>query len=422
MIKNVKRAQVVLRLVWESVRFAVSSLKTDRLRTLLSLLGITVGIFTIVLVLSIINGLKENIRVGLNSLDGDVITVQREPWEISQEGEWNMWKYIRRPPIDIRDYEFVSQHLDIPSSQTFFTTFQKGVYYTNKSYKGGEIVSVKGDFDKLFIFDTAYGRWFSPLESNGYMNICYIGGDISRSLFGETSPIGKVLKIGEFPATVIGVAAPQGESIAHIFDFDHSVFVPYGFGERISGEGSGGAIAMCAHNQERQQELIDQTRVLMRSHRRLSPETEDNFSINKMDYLSWAVDDVFRSINTAGWIIGGFALLIGAFGIANILFVSVQERVPQIGVQKALGAWNYIIIAQFLSEAALLSVVGGALGILLVMIISLILGNNSGIPFDLSVTSTMEGVAIALIVGILAGIMPAYKASRMDPVKAINNL
>ena len=125
MIKNVKRAQVVLRLVWESVRFAVSSLKTDRLRTLLSLLGITVGIFTIVLVLSIINGLKENIRVGLNSLDGDVITVQREPWEISQEGEWNMWKYIRRPPIDIRDYEFVSHHLDIPSSQTFFTTFLK---------------------------------------------------------------------------------------------------------------------------------------------------------------------------------------------------------------------------------------------------------------------------------------------------------
>jgi putative ABC transport system permease protein len=219
---------------------------------------------------------------------------------------------------------------------------------------------------------------------------------------------------------VIGVAQRQGESMASIFDIDNSVFIPLGFGEIIGGIGGGGAIAIAPAVGVDPVVVADEVRSLVRSRRGLAPDEEDDFSINRMSYLSDAVDDLFRTINLVGWIIGGFALLIGAFGIANILFVSVRERMPQIGIQKALGAKNYLILIQFLTESAVLSLVGGSLGILIVVIISLFLEGNSPIPFELTVVSVIEGVVIALVVGVLSGLVPAYSAAKMDPVKAIN--
>jgi putative ABC transport system permease protein len=417
---NVKRAHVVLRLVWESVQFAVSSLKGDKFRTLLSLLGVTVGIFLIVLVLSVISGLKKNIEDGMDSLRSNTITVQREPWDIPQGEEWNWWKYAKRPPVDISDYEYILQNSTLCGNLAFFTTAKADMNYFREGFSGGDVVCVKGDFGELFSIESFLGRWFSQEELHGGQSVYFLGADVAESLFGEEPPVGKRIKVKGVSGVVIGVAPRQGESMAQIFDVDQSVFVPYGFGERIFGPGSGGAIVMNPKSDTDQEALAYHTRELMRSHRRLSPAEEDNFSINKMTYLTSAVEDIFRSVNLAGWIIGGFALLIGAFGIANIMFVSVRERMPQIGIQKGLGAPDYIIMTQFLSESAVLSFIGGGFGILIVLIISLILGKNSAVPFDLNAGIVAKGMLVALLVGILSGIIPAYSAARMEPVKAMN--
>lgn len=414
MTKGVKRAGVVLGLVWESVRFAVSSLRTDKFRTTLSLFGVTVGIFSIVLVLSIVDGLKNNIRRGMDSLGGNTITVQREPWDLSDEQGWDIRKYMKRAPIDVGEYDFLAENLEGAEGVAFFTSFP--------TYDGIDVVCVKGDFDRIFSFGTAQGRWFTPSETAGRQSICYVGAQVAKNLPGGGSPVGTKIKIRDFYGQVIGVAAPRGESLAEIFDIDNSIFVPYGFGETIYGGGSGGAIALVPRDGVGQGELADRVRVLMRNCRRLTPEQEDDFSINRISYLTSAVDELFASVNLVGWIIGGFALLIGGVGIANIMFVSVKERVPQIGIQKALGGPDYMILIQFLSESAVLSLAGGGIGILIVLIISLFLGENSAIPFDLSVWNVVRGLVIALATGGTAGFIPAYSASKMDPVKAINDL
>ena len=303
MTKGVKRAGVVLGLVWESVRFAVSSLRTDKFRTTLSLFGVTVGIFSIVLVLSIVDGLKNNIRRGMDSLGGNTITVQREPWDLSDEQGWDIRKYMKRAPIDVGEYDFLAENLEGAEGVAFFTTFS--------TYDGIDVVCVKGDFDRIFSFSTAQGRWFTPSETDGRQSICYVGAQVAKNLPGGVSPVGTKIKIRDFYGQVIGVAAPRGESLAEIFDIDNSIFVPYGFGETIYGGGSGGAIALVPRDGVGQGELADRVRVLMRNCRRLTPEQEDDFSINRISYLTSAVDELFASVNLVGWIIGGFALLIG---------------------------------------------------------------------------------------------------------------
>lgn len=420
MTKQVKRAQVVLGLVWESVQFAIYSLKVNKLRTLLSLLGITIGVFSITLVLSLVGGLKNNIKEGLDALGGNTITIQREPWEVEEGQEWNWWDYIKRPPIEESDYRFVKDYSQRGEAVTFFTTFSGEFKYYRESLSGN-VICITPDFDKIFNISTSEGRWFSPEELDRSRNVVYLGGVVAEKLFNGENPLGKEIRVDGSLSKVIGVAQTQGESLTNIFDFDNSILLPLGYGEMISGGGAGGAIAIIPKEDISQEDLISESRFLMRSHRRISPGEGDNFSINTMSYLSSTVDDLFSKINLIGWIIGGFALLVGGFGIANIVFVSVKERVPQIGIQKALGGERYIILVQFLSESALLSLVGGALGILIVLIISLILGNNSQVSLDMSLWVVLEGILIAMVVGLLSGLVPANIAANMDPVKAINS-
>ncbi len=420
MMKSVKRARVVLGLVWESVQFAISSLKDNKFRTLLSLLGITIGVFTIVLVLAVTGGLKRNIRKGLESLGGNTITIQREPWDVEEGDNSVWWELLKRPPVVVADYEFVKAHSEYCGAITYFSTFTADVSHSRSTFPDGNVVPVAPDFEKIFAIGVDEGRWFLPEEADGRQGLCFLGTDMAQTLFGGSSPVGKMVRMGGFALYVIGVAPPQGESIATIFDIDNSVFVPLGFGEMMVGAGNGGAIALVPKEGMATEEVIGELRFLMRSNRGLEPAERDDFSINRMSYLAGAVDDVFQTINLVGWIIGGFALLIGAFGIANIMFVSVRERMPQIGIQKALGAPGYIIMTQFLSEAGVLSLIGGVLGILIVVIISLILGSDSQVPFELTIYNVAGGMGIAFVTGVLSGALPAWSAAKMDPVKAMN--
>ena len=167
-------------------------------------------------------------------------------------------------------------------------------------------------------------------------------------------------------------------------------------------------------------DLIDEIRGALRSIRRLKPKEEDNFALNQISLLSEGLNNIFGTINIAGWIIGGFSLLVGGFGIANIMFVSVRERTNLIGIQKALGAKNYFILLQFLYESVLLSIIGGSIGLLLIFILTTIVSATGSFNVSLSVSNIVLGLTISSVIGIISGFSPAFKASRLNPVEAIS--
>lgn len=419
-MKKVKRAQVVLRLVCESVQFAIISLKANRFRTLLSLLGVSIGVFSILIALSVVEGLKRNIQNGLNTLSPNTIIIQRESWEIDPNGEWDWWKYMKRAPITKKEYNYLKESVDDGANMTFFTTSTSNISSHREQFNGANVVYVEHLFEKLFFIPLEQGRWFASNEIDQGGQLCCLGWGIAEALFKGQSPIGEKIRLGGKDIVVCGTISKQGESLTHIFDIDNSIFIPMELGERIDKTTYGGIIAILPSKGGEPSLLISNIRAAMRSVRGLDPSEEDDFAINKMTYLSSAVDELFHTINLVALFIGGFSLLIGGFSIANILFVSVQERMPQIGIQKGLGAKNYVILTQFLTESALLSVVGGLIGILIVLFISLTLGSNSSIPFRFTIWIGFIGIAISLIVGLSSGIIPAYYAAKIEPVKAMN--
>ena len=342
---------------------------------------------------------------------------------------------MKRPPVTKDEYKSLSQNIvQFPCDITFFSSFTAPVLYERSLYEGANIISVENNFENIFSIPLDEGRWFLPNEIECGVEVCCIGAELALSLFGSsevygegrerTNPIGKRIKIGgrtsQVTLYVIGVISKQGESLSTIFDMDHSLFVSTTFGENLQGYSNSGIIVLAPTGNMDVTPLEAEVRSLFRCIRGLNPSDEDNFAINKMSYLSSTVEEVFRTINLAGALIGAFSLLIGAFGIANILFVSVRERMPQIGIQKGLGANNYVILTQFLTEAAVLSLVGGLLGILFVGFISLLLGSNSSIPFELTLWNVIMCLSISVMVGLLSGIIPAYYAARMNPVKAMS--
>ena len=271
--------------------------------------------------------------------------------------------------------------------------------------------------------EMAQGRYFTPDETSRGTSVAILGHSLAQELFGdEVTPIGEKIKVGPTVATVIGVIQKQGESMVSLGDVDNTAYVPLNFGRyMVNPRSADNSIYVRPAPGVAQDDLIGELRLLMRSHRRLSPGEKNNFSINGMTLLQDSVQQVFSMISVVGWIIAAFSLLIGGFGIANIMFVSVKERTNIIGIQKALGAKKHVILVQFLVEAVVLAIAGGIVGILLVLLVVLLLPAADGFTFSLSMANVLKGVAIASVIGVLSGILPAWKGASLNPVDAINS-
>lgn len=422
MNKILKETMVVLKLIGESTVFAFSSLKNDLFRTFLSLLGVCIGIFSIVAVFCAVDALKDNVHKGLSSFGGDVILIQEYPWGLEEgEGEYKWWEYRQRPAICRDDYTFLYKNSKTASTVAYFAYYYKLFTYNRNSFSNGYVIAATHGFENVMKIEIESGRLFSSMENTKGSNVVILGAEVASALFLGENPVGKSVKVGSFTSVVVGVLKKQGQSIVQVFDFDNSVIVPLAYGAMMSDVyHDGGMVMMAPKDGVSQDDFIGETKLLMRSERRLKPSQKDNFSINKMTFLTNQMDSVFKVINMAGWVIGGFSLLIGGFGIANIMFVSVKERTNQIGIQKALGAKRYVIMTQFLVEAAVLSIAGGLLGILMVWVASFFMKDNPSFPVVMSVQNAAAGLLIALVIGIISGIIPAYAAAKLDPVKAIN--
>lgn len=419
---------ILLKLLKEGMAGSLYELGANKLRAFLSVLGITIGIFCIITVFSAVDSLERNVRQSFQRLGENVIYVQRFPW--GEDPKENHWKYLRRPKASYQEFKALHERLTLAEGVAIMLFVQgKTAKHGSNSVENVDIFAMSHDYEKIKEWQFEQGRYFSLTESQFGDNVVIIGNNIATELFpGQKNIVGRKIKILDRPATVIGVLKKEGEDIIGFSD-DNNLIVPYNYVKTlVDVEGwIEPWIALKAKTGVSSEELKDEARGIMRSVRKLSPREEDNFALNEVSIISNLISIVFSMINRAGWFIGIFSILVGGFGIANIMFVSVKERTHLIGIKKALGAKRFFILVEFLTEAIVLCLLGGIIGLLLVFIESFVLEwlirewKEIEFSFQLSLSNILTGVLISVIVGVIAGFIPALSASRMKPVDAIRS-
>lgn len=413
-----------LKIFFEAMRQALDSLWNNKLRTFLSLLGITIGIFCIIAVKSAVDSLQQNIVDGFNELGNDVIYLDKMPWN-EDPGE-NYWKYAKRPNPSYEDYIKIKEKSK-KAKQTAFVIFTGGriVKFKNNAVSNAFIMGATNEYAEIQSLELEKGRTLSLAEYNSGSNKVVLGYKIAESLFGGIDPIGREVKLFGQSYQVMGVLKSEGENVFNFINFDDVLWIGYPNITRFvntNDESSVGRM-LCSKALPGvdMQDFKGELTGIVRSNRRLSPREDNNFSINELSMLSQVMESVFGVINIAGFIIGIFALVVGMFSVANIMFVSVKERTSIIGIKKAIGAKRFVILLEFLIESIVLCLIGGMVGLGLVYIILKII--SAAIPFTMGIsfTNMVIGVLSSIIVGIIAGIIPAIRASGLDPVEAIRS-
>ncbi|MCK4854675.1 MAG: ABC transporter permease [Bacteroidales bacterium] len=413
-----------IRLLLESFLFALKSVIVNRLRTVLSLLGITIGIFAIISVFTLFDSMEINIRESLAEAGENVIYIQKWPWPSGEGEEYAWWQYWNRPVPKYREYERIKEQSQQSEAVCFWSFTSRVVKYKNNSIDDATIWGTTSEFEDTRDHEIRKGRFFTPFEFEASKNLSIIGFTIADELFKNEDPIGKEIKVKGHKSTVIGVFKKEGSSMLGGGSLDNFIVIPIQFMRKITDirrESANPMILVRARPGVSNDELKEELRQILRSSRRLKPRADDNFALNQTSMLTGMLDSIFKVLNTTGFFIGIFSILVGGFGIANIMFVSVKERTNIIGIQKALGAKRYFILWQFLFESMLLTLSGGMIGLLIVFAGT---GIMTSLIDDFKVFLTLGniilGLGIAATIGIISGFAPAWSAARMDPVEAIN--
>jgi putative ABC transport system permease protein len=409
-----------IRLFKEGFIFAVNSIVVNKLRTFLSLFGITIGIFSIISVFTVLDWMEKSIRDSISSLGDNVIYVEKFPWSFDRNLAW--WDIIKWPAISKDDYEAILNRSTKTSSSCFSVFQGKQIKYNKNLASEATIWAATHEFENIRSFEIENGRYFSPEESSSGKNVAILGAVIAQRLFDRANPVGKQISIDGNKTTVIGVFRKEGKGGISDSGMDEMTLVPMNFGKtfiNLRNKFIDATLMIKAKPGIQIEELSDEATMILRSARRLQPDEINNFSINRASLLSQGFDSVFAGINIGGWVIGGFAILVGGFGIANIMFVSVRERTNIIGIQKALGAKRFFILQQFLVESVLLSVIGGLLGVMMIFIATLVINYVYNLNIYLTVANIFLALFISGIIGVVAGYAPAYSAAKMNPVEAI---
>ncbi len=416
-----------LKQIYESFRFAGKALRSNILRTILSLLGVTVGIFAIIGVLTFVDSLEKNVKDSLNFLGTDVIYVDKWPFTADASGEYRWWDFWMRPNPSLKEFEFLEKTMKHQSGITIFGGRGNQVFrYGSNSISNVRLLGGNEGYNTVFEVNVESGRYFTPEEISAGRNVALIGYEIAQSLFPNTDPIGKVMKVRNLKYVIIGTIKKEGQSFLGTPSADYTALIPYQSFRRLFQTGTGAWDELTSRigvkgypSDVGLVELENELRGILRVRRGLQPTEKDNFALNRPEAIANVISGVFDVLGIAGWIIGGFSILVGGFGIANIMFVSVKERTPIIGLQKSLGAKNYFILFQFLFEAIFLSLIGGVAGLLLVYPITLI--PMGSLVLTLSTQNIVLGLCVSSAIGIICGIVPAALAARMDPVAAIRS-
>jgi len=408
------------RLLKEGVIFAYNSVIVNKLRTFLSLFGITIGIFSIISVFTVLDWMEKAVHDSISSLGENVVYVHKWPWGLNMNLNW--WDIMKWPNVSKDDYQAIQTRSTKAEYSTFVLRQGSQIKFEKNLANDVIVWATTNDFENIRSFEIAEGRYFTPEEIAAGKNIAVVGSELAKRLFDQKDPLGKEIAISGRKATVIGTFKKEGKGGITDNGMDDMAVIPFSFGKTFINQKyrfSDATLMIRAKPGVKVEDLSDETTMILRASRRLKPNQITNFSVNRASIISQSFSGVFKGINIGGWLIGGFAILVGGFGIANIMFVSVRERTNQIGIQKALGAKRYFILMQFLVESVILSMLGGILGILMIGIGTFFINYF----YDLNMYLTMANIILAIfisgIIGIVAGYAPAYAAARMNPVDAI---
>ncbi len=402
---------------------AIQQLLGNKLRSFLSLLGITIGIFCIIGVKSAINSLEDNIKGSFEKLGNDVIYLSKMPW--GEDPGQNYWKYQRRPQPCIEDLEAIQGKVK-SADKAAFTVFlgSKIAKFNSNSVENIVALGVTFDYVEIFKLKFEKGRYLTPTEYNNGKDLIVIGNTVAEQLFGALDPIGKDIIFFGHKMRVVGVIEKSGRDLFNPINFDECILLSYESARKVANVKPkfgpfGTSLNVKAADGVSVEQLKDDVTGVLRGIHRLKPREDNDFSLNEMSILTALLDNIFVALNLMGIIIGGFALVVGMFSVANIMFVSVKERTNIIGIKKAIGAKSSVILLEFLIESIILCIIGGILGLLLIFGIAALL--TLVLPFDiyLSWQNAATGVIASVVVGIVAGMIPAIQASKMDPVEAI---
>lgn len=409
-----------IRLLKESFSFAMNALRTNKLRTLLSLLGVTIGIFSIIAVLAAVDSLDRKIKKNLSSLDKNTIYLTSRSFGPTDVPRWKREQF---PSVNYEEYQTLKNSLPDAEEMAFqFFVGRESAKYDSKTVSDIKVVPVSHEFTTIQQLDFAKGRFYNESESNSGATVAVIGDEIANVLFENTDPIGKQIRLYGKRFTVIGILKKEGSSMFE--SNDSSIFIPVNFIRIAFGENNDTMLSVIVIKPKSGIDMeafkadISQK---LRTFRGVKTSEIDNFFINVFSGFTDMIDMIVAQMKMGGWMIAGFSLLVGGFGIANIMFVSVKERTNLIGIQKSLGAKNRFILFQFLFEAIILCIIGGLIGLFFVWIIAMILTKLIDFEFVLSTGNIILGTSLAAFIGLLSGILPAITASKLDPVEAIRS-
>ncbi|MEP2025972.1 MAG: ABC transporter permease [Reichenbachiella sp.] len=415
---------LIIRLIWESFRFAFNALRMNMIRTVLSFLGVTIGIFAIISVFTLVDSLQRNINNSLNFLGADNVILEKWPYQFGGKF-YPWWKYYQRPNTDYEEFKYLQANLVNHDGVAIYAyksniTAKQG----SNSSAGLNMIGVSYGYKDINDLQLASGRYFSIQETENASNVALIGQRSATELFPFQSPLGQILKVQGTKFMVIGVIEEEGEALLNTPSNDDNILIPYKTLSKFylvsKYKGIGSSINIKGMDDDPGQERLEgELTGLMRKKRGLRPKEENNFALNRPEAFATFLSQVFDILNLAGWIIGSFSILVGGFGIANIMFVSVRERTNIIGIQKSLGAKNNFILFQFLFESVFLSSIGGGFGILLVYFLTFM--DLGSLELVMSLNNVLIGFCVSVIIGIISGMVPAGLAARMDPVVAIRS-
>lgn len=414
----------IIEILGSSLNLTWQEFKSHKLRTLLSLSGVGFGILCIIGVLATVNSLEYAVQQDIKSLGSNSIYIDK--WDYSGGGnDYPWWKYVNRPSPKYNEMELLKQKVPGIGYIAYTNGINAQIEYNGSVLSGLQYYGISEEFDKLQPIEIGEGRYFQQSEFDKGTGTIILGYIVAENLFGSDlkKGIGQELKLKDGKkAVVVGILKKKGKSIIGGWDYDNNVLITRNFMKQMTNEDNAGPSILVAGKESiTLEQLKDELEGAMRSIRKLKPTQEDNFTLNDINTLSSLATSIFDGVNKGGWAIATLSLIVGMFGVANIMFVTVRERTSQIGLKKAIGAKRITIMTEFLLESSFLCIMGGLMGLLVVVGVTFLVSALFHFNVFIAPGIILLAITICIVVGILAGIIPASIAAKMDPVVAIRS-
>lgn len=399
----------------EGLLIAWRAIKANKIRATLTMLGIFIGVTAVVLMSTAIKGIDNSFQRGISALGSDVLYISKFPWFSNEE--W--WRIRNRKNITMDDFYKFKDMAKLPEAVAPVTNSRQTIKYGERKVEGIFLNGSTSDYVKTTNFTFDQGRFYSEIESNASRNVAVIGSEINKKLFPRNDALDKIIKIGGINYKIVGVLSEQGSTVLGPFNPDNQVFIPIGtiFKNFVSQHFNSVTINVRAKSPMLVEDTKQEAIGIMRKIRGLAYNEENDFAVNQQEALQEQYNSIVGVIQIAGLFITGLSLFVGAVGIMNIMFVSVKERTKEIGIRKAIGAKRRTILMQFLLESSIICLMGGAIGLIAAILLSLML--NQFFPTSIQYSVVFIAIFISLLTGIVSGLAPAYTAAKMDPVDAL---